>query len=145
MVCKQEDHRTSDHLSYTTSLKAQANCKAQAYKYASGSKQNLKQKAKPFKPCTHYGFNDHHPVDCLMYPCCDICGDPSHDASRHDNVIQARRGLTTDSSQSTGSSSSNKCTIYGSSIHSTTDHESINKFKKSIRPKPTKKWVNKQN
>ncbi|PWA86471.1 copia-type pol polyprotein [Artemisia annua] len=140
MICKQEDHRTSDHLSYTTSLKAQASYKAQAHKYASASKQTPKQKAKPFQPCTHCGFNDHHLVDCLMYPCCDICGDPSHDASGHDNVIKARRGLTTNTSQSTESSSSTKCKICGSSIHSTTDHESINKFKKSIRPKPTRKW-----
>ncbi|PWA72457.1 Integrase, catalytic region, Zinc finger, CCHC-type, Peptidase aspartic, catalytic [Artemisia annua] len=140
MVCKQEDHRTSDHLSYTTSLKAQANYKAQTHKYASAFKQTLKQKAKPFKPCTHCGFSDHHPIECLIYPFCDICGDPSHDASGHDNVVQARRGLTTNSAQSTESSSSTKCKICGSSVHSTTDHESINKFKKSIRPKPTKKW-----
>ncbi|PWA80314.1 hypothetical protein CTI12_AA197830 [Artemisia annua] len=140
MICKQEDHRTSDHTSFVTSLKNQANYKALAHTYASTSKQTLKSKVVPLKPCTHCGFNDHHPVDCLMYPCCDICGDPSHNASGHDKVIKARRGLTSNVPQTPESSSSSKCTTCGSKVHSTSDHESMNKFKKSLRPKPTKKW-----
>ncbi|GKF68095.1 hypothetical protein Tco_0197774, partial [Tanacetum coccineum] len=57
MICKREDHRTSD---------------------ASSSKQILKAKAKPFPPCTHCGFNDHRPDDCRNYPECEICGSYDH-------------------------------------------------------------------
>ncbi|GKE74447.1 hypothetical protein Tco_1536488, partial [Tanacetum coccineum] len=53
---------------YTVSLKRSENYKAQPYQYASSSKQILKEKAKPFPPCTHYGFNDHRPDDCRNYP-----------------------------------------------------------------------------
>ncbi|GJS50656.1 hypothetical protein Tco_0624018 [Tanacetum coccineum] len=64
MICKREDHRTSDHEMYTDSLKRSKNYKAQPYQYASPSKQILKAKAKPFPPCIHCGFNDHIPGDC---------------------------------------------------------------------------------
>lgn len=64
MICKQEDHRTCDHISHTASLKAQGLYKTQGYQYASSSKQRLK--AKPFLPCPHCGFNDHLPDDCMM-------------------------------------------------------------------------------
>ncbi|GJZ05124.1 retrovirus-related pol polyprotein from transposon TNT 1-94 [Tanacetum coccineum] len=52
MICKREDHKTSDHEMYTASLKRSKNYKAQPYQYASSSKQILKAKAKPFPPCT---------------------------------------------------------------------------------------------
>ncbi|GKD29860.1 hypothetical protein Tco_1240638, partial [Tanacetum coccineum] len=78
MICKKEDHRTSDHEMYIASLKRSENYKAQPYKYASPSKQILKAKAKPFPPCTHCGFNDHIPDDCRNYPECEICGSYDH-------------------------------------------------------------------
>ncbi|GJU33671.1 hypothetical protein Tco_1182025 [Tanacetum coccineum] len=62
MICKKEDHRTTNHEMYTASLKRSENYKAQPYQYASPSKQQLKAKAKPFPPCTHCGFNDHRPM-----------------------------------------------------------------------------------
>ncbi|GJV58771.1 retrovirus-related pol polyprotein from transposon TNT 1-94 [Tanacetum coccineum] len=68
MICKREDHRTSDHEMYTASLKKSKNYKAQPYQYASSSKQILKAKANPFPPCTHCGFNDHRHDDCRNYP-----------------------------------------------------------------------------
>lgn len=141
MICKKDDHRTSDHLSYTVSSSVVSYHNAQSHNYASGSKQ-IRQKAKPFTPCTHSGFNDHLPDDCLMYPCCDICGDPTHDSSGHEDVIQSRRGITKPTQQST---SSPRCKICGSNIHTTTDHGSISQFKKAIKAKPTRKWVHKKN
>ncbi|GJT39423.1 hypothetical protein Tco_0939288 [Tanacetum coccineum] len=78
MICKREDHRTSDHKMYTASLKRSENYKAQPYQYASPSKQILKAKAKPFPPCTHCGFNDHRPDDCRNYPECGICRSYDH-------------------------------------------------------------------
>ncbi|GKC75419.1 hypothetical protein Tco_1126193 [Tanacetum coccineum] len=52
MICKREDHRTSDHEMYIASLKRSENYKAQPYQYASSSNQILRAKAKPFPPCT---------------------------------------------------------------------------------------------
>nr|GEX04481.1 hypothetical protein [Tanacetum cinerariifolium] len=50
MICKKEDHRTSDHEMYTTSLKMSENDKAQPYQYASPSQKILKAREKPFPP-----------------------------------------------------------------------------------------------
>nr|GFC77079.1 retrovirus-related Pol polyprotein from transposon TNT 1-94 [Tanacetum cinerariifolium] len=71
MICKKEDHRTADHEMHIASFKRSENYKAQPYQYASTSKQILKAKAKPFPPCTHYGFNDYRPDDCRNYPECE--------------------------------------------------------------------------
>ncbi|GJQ96886.1 retrovirus-related pol polyprotein from transposon TNT 1-94 [Tanacetum coccineum] len=88
MICKREDHRTSDHEMYIASLKRSENYKAQPYQYASSSKQILRAKAKPFPPYTHYGFNDHRPDDCRNYPECEICRSYDHSTSGHNRVIQ---------------------------------------------------------
>jgi hypothetical protein len=62
MICKKEDHRTSDHLSYTVSSGVVSYYNAQSLDYASGSKQ-IRQKENPFSPCIHCGFNDYLPDD----------------------------------------------------------------------------------
>ncbi|GJS41442.1 hypothetical protein Tco_0566485 [Tanacetum coccineum] len=98
MKCKREDHRTSDHEMYTASLKGSDNYKAQPYQYASPSKQILKAKAKPFLPCTHYGFNNHRPDDCRNYPECEICRSYDHFTSGHNHVIHIRGGVPAESS-----------------------------------------------
>ncbi|GJU02645.1 retrovirus-related pol polyprotein from transposon TNT 1-94 [Tanacetum coccineum] len=92
MICKREDHRTSNHEMYIDSLKRSENYKAQPYQYASSSKQILKAKAKPFLPCTQCGFNDHRHDDCRNYPECEICGSYDHSTSGHNHVIQIRGG-----------------------------------------------------
>ncbi|GJY96421.1 hypothetical protein Tco_0513331 [Tanacetum coccineum] len=81
MKCKKEDHRTSYYNMYVASLKNSENYKAQPYQYASPSNQILKAKAKPFPPCTHYGFNDYRPDACRMYPECEICERNDHATS----------------------------------------------------------------
>ncbi|GKE14813.1 retrovirus-related pol polyprotein from transposon TNT 1-94 [Tanacetum coccineum] len=89
---------------YIASLKRSKNYMAQPYQYASSSKQILKAKAKPFLPCTHYGFNDHRPDDCRNYPECGICGSYDHFTLGHNHVIQIRGGVLAESSQSNESS-----------------------------------------
>ncbi|GKD24974.1 hypothetical protein Tco_1231188 [Tanacetum coccineum] len=64
MKSNRGDQRTLDHYMFIASLKSSKNYKAQPYQYASPAKQILKSKAKPFLPCTHYSFDDHHPNDC---------------------------------------------------------------------------------
>ncbi|GKB53843.1 retrovirus-related pol polyprotein from transposon TNT 1-94 [Tanacetum coccineum] len=130
MICKREDHRTSDHEMYNASLKRSENYKAQPYQYASPSKQILKAKAKPFPPCTHCGFNDHRPNDCKNYPECGIHGSYDHFTSGHNRVIHIRGGVLAESSQSSESSFGVKCNTCGSTVHSTTDHNEFDHFKK---------------
>ncbi|GJY60869.1 retrovirus-related pol polyprotein from transposon TNT 1-94 [Tanacetum coccineum] len=96
IICKREDHRTSNHEMYTASLKRSENYKARPYQYASPSKHNLKSKAKPFLPCTHCGFNDHRPNDCRNFPECETM----------------------------------ECNTCGSTVHSTTDHNEFDHFKR---------------
>nr|GEX30350.1 retrovirus-related Pol polyprotein from transposon TNT 1-94 [Tanacetum cinerariifolium] len=81
MIFKKEDHRTSNHEMYIASLKRSENYKAQPYQYASSSKHILKANAKPFPPCTHYGFNDHKPDAYRNYLECEICRGKHHRAS----------------------------------------------------------------
>ncbi|GKA03422.1 retrovirus-related pol polyprotein from transposon TNT 1-94 [Tanacetum coccineum] len=103
MICKRKDHRTLDHEMYIASLKRSENYKAQPYQYASSSKQILKVKAKPFPPCTHYG---------------------------HSRIIQIRGGELAESSQSNESSIGVKCDTCGSTVHSTTNHNEFDHFKR---------------
>ncbi|GJV57013.1 hypothetical protein Tco_1458018 [Tanacetum coccineum] len=121
MICKRKDHMTLNHEIYTASLKRSKNYKAQPYQYASPSKQILKAKAKPFSPCTHYGFNDHKPGNCRNYIECEICGSYDHSTSGHNRVIHIKGGVLAESSQSSESSIGVKCNTCGSTIHSTTD------------------------
>nr|GEV96112.1 hypothetical protein [Tanacetum cinerariifolium] len=151
MICKREDHRTSDHEMYTGSLKTSQNYKAQPYQYASSSKQILKAKAKPFPPSTHSGFNDHRPDDCRNCPECGICGSYDHFTLGHNRVIHIRGGVLTESSQSSESLIGVKCNTCGSTVDSTTDHNEFDHFKRGEKIKatmakePTKKWVHKRN
>ncbi|GJY26196.1 hypothetical protein Tco_0400922 [Tanacetum coccineum] len=130
MIYKREDHKTLDHEMYTASLKRSENYKAQPYQYASSSKQILKGKAKPFPPCTHCGFNDHKPGDYRNYPECGIYGIYDHFTSRHSRVIHIRGGMLAESSQSSKSSIGVKYNTCGSTVHSTTDHNNFDHFKR---------------
>ncbi|GJS88039.1 retrovirus-related pol polyprotein from transposon TNT 1-94 [Tanacetum coccineum] len=130
MKFKSEDHRTSDHDMYVASLKRSKNYKAQPYQYASPSKQILKAKTKPFPPCTHCGFNDHRPDDCRNYPECKIYGSYDHFTSGHNRVILVKGGVLAESSHSSESSVGVSCKTCGSTIHSTTDHNEFDHFKR---------------
>ncbi|GKC10256.1 retrovirus-related pol polyprotein from transposon TNT 1-94 [Tanacetum coccineum] len=132
VICKREDHRTSDHEMYTASLKRSENYKAQPYQYAPPSKQILKAKEKPFLPCTHCGFNDHIPDDCRNYPECEICGSYDHSTLGHNHVIHIKGEVLAESSQSSESSIGVKCNTCRSTIHSTTDHNEFDHFKREI-------------
>ncbi|GKC76667.1 retrovirus-related pol polyprotein from transposon TNT 1-94, partial [Tanacetum coccineum] len=97
----------------------------------SPSSEILKAKANPFPPCTHCSFNDHRPDDCKNYLECDICRSYDHFTSGHNHVIHIRGGILAESSQSRESSIGVECTC-GSTIHSTTDHNEFDHFKREI-------------
>ncbi|GJX53764.1 retrovirus-related pol polyprotein from transposon TNT 1-94, partial [Tanacetum coccineum] len=90
----------------------------------------LKAKAKPFPPCTHCGFNDHRPDDCRNYPKYGICGSYDYFTLGHNHVIHIRGGVLAESSQSSETSNGVKCNTCGSTIHSTTDHNEFDNFKR---------------
>nr|GEU78570.1 hypothetical protein [Tanacetum cinerariifolium] len=144
-ICKREDHRTLDHEMYIASLNRSENYKAQPYQYASTSQQILKAKAKPFPPCTHYGFSDHKPDDYKNYPECEICRSYDHFTLGHNRVIHIRRGVPAESSQSNESLNRVKCNTCGIIIHSTSNHNEFDHFKRGERiqaakaMEPTKK------
>ncbi|GKE17081.1 retrovirus-related pol polyprotein from transposon TNT 1-94, partial [Tanacetum coccineum] len=123
---------------YTASLKRSENYKAQPYQYASPSKQILKEKAKPFPPCTHYGFNDHRPDDCINHLECEIRRSYDHFTSGHNLVIHIRGGELAESSKSNESSIGVKCNTCGSTIYSTTDYNEFDHFKSGEKIQATK-------
>ncbi|GJU71188.1 retrovirus-related pol polyprotein from transposon TNT 1-94 [Tanacetum coccineum] len=90
----------------------------------------LKAKAKPFPPCTHYGFNDHRLGDCRNYPECGICRSYDHYTSGHNHVIHIRGGMLAESSQSSESLICVKCNTCGSTVNSTTEHDKFDHFKR---------------
>ncbi|GJR28558.1 hypothetical protein Tco_1104790 [Tanacetum coccineum] len=98
---------------------------------------------KPFLPCTHYGFDDHHPDDFCMYAGCEVCGSNDHSTSRHNRLIYIKGGVLT--SQSSESSVGLSCNTCGSTVHSTIDHRDFEHFKRDERlqvakaKEPTKK------
>nr|GEU30721.1 retrovirus-related Pol polyprotein from transposon TNT 1-94 [Tanacetum cinerariifolium] len=127
-----EDHKTLDHEMYIASLNKSENYKAQPYQYASTSKQILKAKAKPFLPCTHYGFNNHRPNNCRNYPKFEIYGSYDHFTSKHNHVINIRGGVLAESSQSNESLIRVECNTCGSSVHFTLNHNEFDHFKRVI-------------
>ncbi|GJV48237.1 hypothetical protein Tco_1438449 [Tanacetum coccineum] len=102
MIYKQEDHRTSNHEMYTASLKRSENYQAQPYQ----------------------------PGDCRNYPECGIYGSYDHFTLRHNRVIHIRGGRLAESFQSSKSSIGVKCNTCGSIVHSTTNHNDFDHFKR---------------
>ncbi|GJT19571.1 retrovirus-related pol polyprotein from transposon TNT 1-94 [Tanacetum coccineum] len=115
---------------YIDLLKRSENYKAQPYQYSSSSKQILKAKAKPFPPCTHCGFNDHRPDDYRNYPECEIYESYDYSNLRHNRIIQIRGGVLVESSQSNKYSIGVKYNTCGSTVHSTSDHNEFDHFKR---------------
>ncbi|GJZ88240.1 retrovirus-related pol polyprotein from transposon TNT 1-94 [Tanacetum coccineum] len=118
---------------YIASLKRSENYKDQPYQYASSSKQILREKANPFPPYTHCGFNDHIPDDCRNYPKCEICGSYDHSTLGHYHVIQIRGGVLAESSLSNESSIGVMCNTYGSTVQSTSKMNFITSKERHIR------------
>ncbi|GJS60614.1 hypothetical protein Tco_0655398, partial [Tanacetum coccineum] len=79
-----------------------------------------------FPPCIHYRFNDHLFDDCVNYSICDICGSYDHDTYSHNRVISLRRGIKPRNPQQVTKSYE----TYGSTIHTTTNHNDIKWFRR---------------
>ncbi|GKA27070.1 putative reverse transcriptase domain-containing protein [Tanacetum coccineum] len=79
-----------------------------------------------FTQCIHYVFIDHLSDDCVNYPICDICGSYDHDTHGHNRIISLRRGIKPRNPQHV-MKSYETC---GSTVHTTTDHNDIEWFRK---------------
>ncbi|GKB22449.1 retrovirus-related pol polyprotein from transposon TNT 1-94 [Tanacetum coccineum] len=114
----------------------------------SSSRSQTLRPLKPFSPCKHCGFNDHQSDDCFNYPTC--CGNYNHDTKGHNRIISLRRGIKPRNPQYV-TKSYETC---GSIVHTTTDHNDIEWFRKgeALQAKkvessnanrsktPTKRW-----
>nr|GEV49017.1 retrovirus-related Pol polyprotein from transposon TNT 1-94 [Tanacetum cinerariifolium] len=87
---------------------------------------NILQGASPISEVTSLTFRK---TRLRNYPECGICRSYGYSTSRHNHVIQIR-GVLAESSQSNESSIGVKCDTYGSTIHSTTDDNEFDHFKK---------------
>ncbi|GKD09235.1 hypothetical protein Tco_1188920 [Tanacetum coccineum] len=81
---------------------------------------------KPFPPCKHCGFNDHQSDNCVNYPTYEICGSYDHDTKGHKRIISLKRGIKPRNPQHVTKSYE----TYGSTMHTTTDHNDIEWFRR---------------
>nr|GEV52997.1 hypothetical protein [Tanacetum cinerariifolium] len=79
-----------------------------------------------FPPCIHYGFSDHLSDDCKNYPICNIRRSYDHDTYGHNMIISLRRRIKPRNPQHVIKS----CETCGSIVHTTTDHNDIEWFRR---------------
>nr|GFB72657.1 hypothetical protein [Tanacetum cinerariifolium] len=76
-------------------------------------------------PAVHCGYNDHHSGDCVCYPTCELCGSYDHDIHGHNKIISLR-GIKPRNPQHV----TKNYETCGISVHTTTDHNDIERFRK---------------
>ncbi|GJS97062.1 retrovirus-related pol polyprotein from transposon TNT 1-94, partial [Tanacetum coccineum] len=104
MTLTYQDHSPRERSGLGTMKHIKPETQESSNKNVSGPVTILKSKAKPYPPCTYYGFNNHHPDDCRNYPECQICRSYDYFTSEHNCIIQIRGGVLAESSQSSESS-----------------------------------------
>ncbi|GKA13316.1 hypothetical protein Tco_0692962 [Tanacetum coccineum] len=72
------------------------------------------------------GYNDHLSDDCVYYPICELYGSYDHDTHSHNMIISLRRGIKPRNPQHV----TKNYETCGSNIHTITDHNDIEWFKK---------------
>ncbi|GKE41741.1 hypothetical protein Tco_1469025 [Tanacetum coccineum] len=121
--CERTNHITYDHVEYMSTMNMTQHLKSQS---GSSSRSKTSRPSKLFPPCIHYRFNDHLSDDYVNYPICDIGGSYDHDIHDHNRVISLRRGIKPRNPQQVTKS----CETCGSTVHTITDHNDIEWFKK---------------
>nr|GEU30642.1 retrovirus-related Pol polyprotein from transposon TNT 1-94 [Tanacetum cinerariifolium] len=79
-----------------------------------------------FPACIHCGFSDHLSNNYVNYPICDVCGSYDHDTHGHNMIISLRIGIKPRIPQHVMKS----CKTYGSTVHTITDHDDIEWFRR---------------
>ncbi|GKC78041.1 hypothetical protein Tco_1128815 [Tanacetum coccineum] len=155
---KRTNHRTCDHAEFMSSININQYHSGQG---ESSSRSRPSRPAIPFPSCIHCGYNDHKSDDCVYYPICEIYGSYDYDTHGHNRIISLRRGIKPRNHQHV----TKNCETCGSNIHTTSDHNDIEWFRKrealqakkvesfkaskiessALRSKtPTKRWGSKQ-
>ncbi|GJS88385.1 retrovirus-related pol polyprotein from transposon TNT 1-94 [Tanacetum coccineum] len=129
--CERTDHRTCDHAEYMSTMNMTQHLKSQGG-YSSRSKTSRPSKHFPY--CIHCGFNDHLSDDYINYPICDISGSYDHDTHGYNRVISLRRGIKPRNPQQVTKS----CETCGSTVHTTTDHNDFEWFRRGEALQATK-------
>ncbi|GJR15163.1 hypothetical protein Tco_0797815 [Tanacetum coccineum] len=121
--CKRTNHRTCDHADFMFSMNANQHHNGQG---ESSSRSRPTRPSVSFLSCIHCGYNDHHSNDCLYYPTCEIYGSYDHDTHGHNRIISLRRGINPINPQQV----TKNCETPGSNVHTTSDHNDIEWFRK---------------
>ncbi|GJW08258.1 hypothetical protein Tco_1570681 [Tanacetum coccineum] len=122
-------NRTRDHADYMSTMNMSKHLKNQN---GSSSRSRTPIPSKHFfPPCIHCGFNDHLFDDCVNYH-----GSYDHDTHVHNKIISLRRGIKPRNPQHVMKS----CKTCGSTVHTTTDHNDIEWFRRgeTLQAKKTK-------
>ena len=135
---------TSDHEMYIQSPNRVDYYNAQPHQYASHSQQTKITRSKVYPPCTHCSYTDHESNDCYYNPKCTLCGElqcdhhpvcrtcgGDHQIAQHRQLIRPR--FQARSPQSKNSQNESGCKTCGSTVHSTTDHNELELFKKGSK------------
>ena len=145
LICKREDHRTSEHEKYIQSPNRLEYYNAQPHQYPSHSQQaKFTPRSKVYPPCTHCGYTDHEAKDCYYNPKCNTCGElqcnhqpvcktcgGDHETAQHRQLIRPR--FQARMSQGKNSQNESGCKTCGSSLHSTSDHNELELFKRGSK------------
>ncbi|GKB87126.1 hypothetical protein Tco_0959398 [Tanacetum coccineum] len=118
------DHRACDHVEYIATKNMSQHLKSLGI--SSLKPKNPRPSKHFFLPCIHCGFNDHLSDNCVNYPICDICGSYDHETHVHNRIISIRRGIKPRNPQHVMKSYE----TYGSTVHTTTDHNDIEWFRR---------------
>ncbi|GJQ90668.1 retrovirus-related pol polyprotein from transposon TNT 1-94 [Tanacetum coccineum] len=121
--CKRTNHRTCDHAEFMSSININQYHTCQG---ESSSRSRPSRPAIPFPSCIHCGYNDHISDDCVYYPIFEICGSYDHDTHGHNRIISLRRGIKPRNPQHV----TKNCETCGSNVHTTSDHNDIEWFRK---------------
>ncbi|GJZ76048.1 retrovirus-related pol polyprotein from transposon TNT 1-94 [Tanacetum coccineum] len=92
----------------------------------SSSRSRPSRPAIPFPSCIHCGYNDHKSNDFVYYPICEICRSYDQDTYGHNRIISLRRGIKPRNPQHV----TKNCETCGSNVHTISDHNDIEWFRK---------------
>ncbi|GJY99763.1 hypothetical protein Tco_0517193 [Tanacetum coccineum] len=121
--CKRTNHRTCDHAEFMSSMNINQYYSGQG---ESSLRSKPSRPAIPFPSCIHCRYNDHKSDDCVYYPICEICGSYDHDTHGHNRIISLRRGIKPRNPQYV----TKNCEPCGSNVHTKSDHNDIEWFRK---------------
>ncbi|GJW45763.1 retrovirus-related pol polyprotein from transposon TNT 1-94 [Tanacetum coccineum] len=121
--CKRTDHRTCDHAEFMSSIKTSQHHTGQG---ESSLRSRPSRPVISFPSYIHCEYNDPQSDDCVYYPIYELCRSYDHDTHNHNMIISLRRGIKPRNPQHV----TKNCKTCGSNVHTITDHNDIEWFRK---------------